>query len=219
MKNILQLKKKASDNWFLRNFDKTSYSLLDKKIINLIKNNDLKGNKILEIGCSDGTKLFQYSKLLMSKINFGVDLSKKAIDYGKKKYKNLDLLNISSLEIDKIKYNFDIIICGFFLYQLDREYIFEQFDLIFNKLNKNGYLIIYDFDPLFNHTNIDHNHKNLLSFKMSYDEFLKGSGLFEIIYKSKSKIFSKYNKLFKSSDISLTLYRKIDFRQSYPENI
>ena len=41
---------------------------------------------------------------------------------------NLKLLNLSSIEIDKIKESFDFIICGFFLYHLDRELIFKQFD-------------------------------------------------------------------------------------------
>ena len=96
--------------------------------------------------------------------------------------KNLKLLNISSLEIDKIKLNFDFIICGFFLYHLDRELIFKQFDLIHNKLSANGMLLVLDFDPLFKHSNEDHNSKKLSSFKMSYDNFLIESGLFEIFY-------------------------------------
>ena len=44
-----------------------------------IKNNNLKKDKILEIGCADGNKLNQYSKLLKSKKNYGIDLSKKAM--------------------------------------------------------------------------------------------------------------------------------------------
>ena len=131
MKNIKILKNKKADKWFLRNVDLYNDDSLDERIINLIKSNNIKADKILEIGCANGFKLNQYSKLLKTKINYGVDLSKKAILNGKKKYKNLDLFNISSLEIDKIKLNFDLIICGFFLYHLDRELIFHQFDLIY----------------------------------------------------------------------------------------
>ena len=128
MKKILKnLKKKESEEYFKRNkkyYDKISF---DDEIIDLIKNNNLKAKKILEIGCANGYKLNQYSKLLKSKKSYGIDLSKKAIFEGKKKYKNLKLLNFSSLEINKIKINFDLIICGFFLYKLDRELIFKQF--------------------------------------------------------------------------------------------
>ncbi len=219
MKNIKLVKNKEADRFFLRNINYLDYYSPDEKIINLIKNNNLKADKILEIGCANGHKLNEYSKLLKSKKNYGVDLSKKAILNGKKKYKNLKLLNISSLEIDKIKLNFDLIICGFFLYHLDRELIFKQFDLIYKKLVKNGFLIILDFDPLFKHSNRDFNTKNLMSYKMSYDNFLTESGLFEVIYKFKFKSTTNDKSKFKSDKVSLTLFRKIDFQKQYPENV
>tara|TARA_Y100000022_G_scaffold199972_1_gene213828 strand:+ start:918 stop:1577 length:660 start_codon:yes stop_codon:yes gene_type:complete len=219
MKNLNLVKKKAADKFFLRNKKFYEKNLIDKKITDLIKVNSLKAKNILEIGCANGNKLYQYSKLLNSKNNYGIDLSKKAILNGKLKYKNLNLLNISSLEIDDIKINFDIIICGFFLYQLDRELIFKQFDLIHKKLVNNGILLICDFDPLFKHSNKDINTKNLTSFKMSYDNFLTESGLFEILYKYKYKATTREKKKFKSDSISLTLFRKIDFKKKYPENI
>ena len=219
MKNIKIVKNKSADKHFLRNIYSYNDNSFDERITNLIKNNNLKANKILEIGCANGNKLNQYSKLLKSKKNYGIDLSKKAILSGKKKYKNLNLLNISSLEIDKIKLNFDLIICGFFLYHLDRELIFHQFNLIYKKLNKNGLLLIVDFDPLFKHSNRDFNTKNLMSYKMSYDNFLVESGLFEIIYKFKYKTSTNDKSKFKSDTVSLTLFKKIDFQKKYPENV
>jgi len=219
MKNINLVKNKEADNYFLRNIDYYSGNSFDERIINLIKTNNLKAKKILEIGCANGKYLNQYSKLLKSKKSYGVDLSKKAIQDGKKKYKNLNLLQISSLEIDKIKLNFDFIICGFFLYLLDREFILTQFDLIYKKLNKDGLLLIADYDPLFKHTNNNINKKNLMSYKMSYDNFLIESGLFEMLYKFKFKANTRDKSKFKSDKSSLTLFRKIDFQKSYPENI
>ena len=219
MKNINLIKNKEADDFFLRNIKHYNENLFDEKIINLIKTNNLKAEKVLEIGCANGKYLNQYSKLLKSKKSYGVDLSKKAIEDGKRKYKNLNLLKISSLEIDKIKLNFDFIICGFFLYQLDRELIFNQFDLIYKKLNKNGLLLIVDFDPLFKHSNINFNKKNLMSYKMSYDNFLVESGLFEILYKLKYKTLTRDKRKFKSDKISLTLFKKINFQKSYPEGV
>lgn len=219
MKNIQKVKTKEADEWFSRNYKSLKNDKLNFKIVNLIKNNNISSKSILEIGCANGVKLNQYSNILKTKINYGVDLSKKAILDGRKKYKNLNLLNISSLEIHKIKTNFDLIICGFFLYHLDRELIFNQFDLIYNKLNKNGLLLINDFDPLFKHSNKDTNTKNLISYKMSYDNFLVESGLFEMIYKLKYDIITKDNRKFKSDKISLTLFKKIDFKKKYPEDL
>ena len=217
MKNLLLVKNK--NNWFYRNKKNIINQNDDEHINELIRINNLKAKNILEIGCSNGYKLIKYKELLKSNNCFGVDLSKKAILDGKKRYKNLKLLNLSSLDINKIKLNFDLIICGFFLYQLDRNLIFEQFNLIYKKLNKNGYLLIRDFDPLFKHTNTDFNNKKLRTFKMNYDNFLTESGLFELIYKIKYKMKAQDKKKFKSDKISYSLFRKNDFIESYPENI
>tara|TARA_A100001388_G_C28729270_1_gene480629 strand:+ start:675 stop:1328 length:654 start_codon:yes stop_codon:yes gene_type:complete len=217
MKNIDLIRKKEADKYFVRNKD--SLSVKDEKIFNLIKINSIKANNILEIGCANGNRLNQYSKLCKSKKSYGVDISRKSILDGKRRYKDLKLLNISSIEIDKIKVNFDFIICGFFLYHLDRELIFKQFDLIHEKLSKNGLLLIWDFDPLFKHSNKDSNTKKLITFKMSYDNFLVESGLFEIAYKHKYMKPNGNKRKFKSNSISLTLFKKIEFKKEYPENL
>lgn len=219
MKNLKIVKKKESNNYFKRNLKYYSKNIKDHRITDLIKTNSIKPKSILEIGCANGIKLNQYQQELKSKINYGIDLSQKAINSGKNKFKKLKLLKLSSLEIEKIKINFDLIICGHFLYLLDREEIFKQFDLIYRKLNKNGYLIIDDFNPLFKHTNKSIHNKNLKSFKMSYDNFLEESGLFKMIYKIRNKTKSTDKKKFKSDDLSLTLFKKIDFEETYPENI
>lgn len=218
MKNLNLIKKKEADRYFERNKNQ-NLNLIDKKIFELIRINSIKANNILEIGCNDGNKLNQYSKLCNSKKSYGVDLSKKAILSGKQKYKNLKFLNISSIEIDKIKINFDFIICGFFLYHLDRELIFKQFDLIHRKLSNEGLLLINDFDPLFKHSNRDFNTRKLITFKMSYDNFLTESGLFEVVYKNKYKTSTRDKRKFKSNKVSLTLFKKINFQKTYPENI
>jgi len=54
---------------------------------------------------------------------------------------------------------------------------------------------------------------------MSYDNFLIESGLFEISYKHKYTISSKDKKKFKSKSVSLTLFKKIEFKKEYPENL
>ena len=224
MKNFKALKKKEADKFFTRNesdYSKPIYDedLINEKIIDLIKVNSIQANNILEIGCANGNVLNQYSKLCNSKNSYGVDLSKKAIKDGKQRYKHLKLLNISSLEIDKIKINFDLIICGFFLYHLDRELIFKQFDKINKKLSNNGLLVIWDFDPLFKHSNYDFNSNSLITFKMNYDNFLVESGLFEISYKYKYSVSARDKKKFKSDKVSLTLFKKIDFINKYPNNL
>ena len=127
---------------------------------------------------------------------------------------------MSSLEIDKINKKFDLVICGFFLYLLDREEIFKQFDLICKKINLNKYFIIEDFEPLFNHTNYDNrNKRNLKIFKQNYTDFLVSSGLFKLIYKITKEIPNRGKRKFKSYECSLSLYQKIDFVENYPEKV
>ena len=142
-KNLKIIKKSEANNFFNRNLyfyknvaDKNNTE--DYRIKDLIKINNLKSKSILEIGCATGIRLNQYQEILKSKINYGIDLSSKAINLGKKKYKKLKLLKLSSFEIYKIKHDFDLIVCGFFLYLLDREEIFNQFNLIYKKLKPNG---------------------------------------------------------------------------------
>ena len=218
-KQIQIIKSSEGNKYFERN-KIYEYDFDFKKISNLIKSSNLKANSILEIGSANGRALDIYSKLLKPKKLFAVELSKKAIKDGKKKYNKIKFFNISSLQIDKIKSKFDLIICGVFLYQLDRKQIFKQFDLISNVLNENGFLIIKDFDPLFKHSNSNVHNKKLKSFKSNYDNFLIESGLFELLYKHKYQDAHKRDKKkFKSSSVSLSLYKKIDFVNSYPENL
>ena len=87
------------------------------------------------------------------------------------------------------------------------------------------YLIIEDFDPIFKHTNKSIHNSNLKSFKMSYQNFLEESGIFKLVYKHRLPL----NKLrlemandkykFKSTDASVSIYQKMDFISSYPENL
>ena len=114
MKNLNLLKKKYSDKYFLRNKFSYNSDSVDDKVLNLLKTNSIKAKNILEIGCFNGTKLNHYSTICKSKKIYGVDISKKAIKDGKLRFRNLKLLNLSSIQIDKIKINFNLIICGFF---------------------------------------------------------------------------------------------------------
>jgi cyclopropane fatty-acyl-phospholipid synthase-like methyltransferase len=220
--NLKIVKKNESDKYYLRNIYHYKSQTEDRKVSNFLKLNLIKPRSILEIGCCNGKKLDQYRRYLNPIKTVGVDLSKKAISDGKKVYKKIIFKRISSLEINKLKGKFDLIICGFFLYLLDREEVFKQFDLIYKSINNHGYLIIEDFDPLFKHTNINAYNKNLRSFKMNYSNFLEESGLFKLIYKIRNNLdakLSKDKKKFKSNDTSICLYKKIDFKSVYPENI
>jgi ubiquinone/menaquinone biosynthesis C-methylase UbiE len=225
-KNLLLVKNKEGDYWFNRNIksseiEKKIYNKEYFKIIDLIKTSKINPKNILEIGCGTGDKLdFIRKELKIPKNCIGIDLSKKAIKYGTKKFKELKLYRMSSLDIYKIKKKFDLVICGFFLCLLDRHNIFKQFNLIYEKINYNGFLLIQDFEPLFNHTNFDNRNKNKLKiFKQSYTDFLVSSGTFKLIYKFNCCMTKKDKRNFLSNDYSMSLYQKINFTENYPKNI
>ena len=132
-KNLKIINEKEADNYFIRNKKNIYNKIVSQKnyIIECFKATQIKPKNILEIGCFNGYKLEIYRKYFLSKKIkcklFGIDLSSKAIEDGKKRYPKLHLKKLSSLKIQKLNSKFDLIICDF-LYLLDREYIFEQFD-------------------------------------------------------------------------------------------
>jgi len=225
--NLLLVKNKEGDFYHDRNLQNYKgnnkiYNSEYFRIVDLIKTTKITPKNILEIGCGSGIKLdFIRKELKLLKNCIGIDLSKKAIKYGKKNFKKLKLYRMSSLDINKIKKKFDLVVCGFFLPYLDRQYIFEQFDLIYKKINYNGYLIIEDLEPLFKHYNFDKRNKNdLIIFKQSLTTFLIESGLFKLVYKITSPMMPVNDKRkFLSNDYSMSLYQKIDFTENYPKNI
>lgn len=79
-----------------------------KVISELIKN---KPNKILDVGCASGWFLDKVNKLYPEAELTGVDASKKAIDYGKKVYKNLNLIHADAHKLPFKDRSFDLILC------------------------------------------------------------------------------------------------------------
>lgn len=89
-KNIKIVKKSEGNNYLDRHlyfYKSVGPELLDPRIGELIKVNNLNSKSVLEIGCATGIKLNQYQYILNSQINYGIDLSSKAIKLGKKNIK------------------------------------------------------------------------------------------------------------------------------------
>ena len=104
---------------------------------------------------------------------------------------------------------------GWMMYLLDRNEIFNQFNIIYNKLNNGGYLSVIDFQPNFPHTNINEHSGKFRSYKTDYSIFLESSNLFKEIYSiafvpkmaSKIKFIDKY--------ISIKIYKKQKFEEVF----
>ena len=202
------------DTWY----KKVKFNSNSSDILKIFQELNISGNNILEIGCGRGETLFKLKKKMKNTKLMGIDISKEAIKYCQKKYKNIRFQNLSSLKIRKLRGSFDIIILGYFLYLLPREKLFEQFDLITKKLNKNGILIINDFKTNYPCYNLNETNKKILSFKTDYVQFLTSSNNYELIY-NKEIIQKQYLTKYKNPNSLISVYRKINFLDKFSQDL
>lgn len=151
--------KSEGDKFFERNPKK-----INKGIFKAITFLDPKpSSNIFEIGCGSGTTLNKINKKFKSKV-FGLDASKQAINYARKKYnlKNLFHTTFASFETKK---KFDIVISGGFLYVTPNHLLKKTIKKLFKLTKKNGYLVIWDYDTPYNYVNNWKYDKNIYSFK------------------------------------------------------
>ena len=124
--------------------------------------------KIVEIGCADGTKLKVLCETFDAK-GFGIDPSLKATQRGNLLYGNdLELHQglASSLPFgDKLA---DLVIFGFCLYLNDRETLVNAISEADRVLKNSGFMIITDFDPGHEIINKYQHKEGVFSFKEDY---------------------------------------------------
>lgn len=137
-----------ANEWFERNIEAiNNFNKNDDVVCNLVKKYILKPQKILEIGSSSGHRLNGLKEILGDDCKYyGIDPSGKAVDFGSKKFKNLNLTlgtadNLNSFENESI----DLVIVGFVFYVIDRQLLLKVISEIDRVLTKNGLLIIVDF--------------------------------------------------------------------------
>lgn len=197
------IKKVGNDN-HVRN---RKYRIEENKnhpVVKLILNKKIKPKKILEIGCSTGFVLETIRNLTKAKC-YGIDVSKKAINEGKRIFKKINL-KVGLFEDQKNKdENFDLIICGFFLFLLPPEKILGLFSKIDQALKYNGYIIIYDFyNKKFKKKKYKHNN-DIKVYRWDYKRIMISLPHYNLI--CKNKIFKKNVKDF--VEVSLIKKNKI----------
>ena len=212
--NDLKTLSEFGDAWY----KKVKFNSNSSGIVKVLKELNISANKILEIGCGRGKTLFKLKQKIKNAKLIGIDVSKEAIIYCKKNYKNINFYNLDSLKILKLKGSFDVIILGYFLYLLPREKLFEQFDLITKKLNINGIIIINDFKTNYPCYNFNISNKKILSFKTDYEQFLTCSNNYELIYK-KEIIHKQYTAKYKNPNSLISAYRKINFLDRFSKDL
>jgi ubiquinone/menaquinone biosynthesis C-methylase UbiE len=209
-----------SDNWFFRNKE---FLLNQKEFIDV---NEIlcyigESNNILEIGCSNGTKL-NYIEKKLPNLNlslFGIDPSVKSIEDGQSKFSNLKLAVGTS---DLLNYQddfFDVVIVGFCLYLVDRNLIFKTISEIDRVLKQNGFLVITDFETPFPIKKPYIYREGVYSYKNNYSNFFVGGGHYNLLRKIH---FSHSDLIFESNfneRISSSILYKENLNEVYRELI
>lgn len=175
-------KSTEGDGWFNRNvkIDKKTQNS-DDLILQILQLIEIKPKTILEIGCSNGSRLNNLNVKFDSKC-YGIDPSNQAIQDGKIKFPNITLQVSSADELPFEQTSFDMIIFGFCLYLCDRNDLFKIAYEADRCLCNNGYLVIYDFYPPFPYKNNYSHYKGIYSYKMNYAKMFSWNPVYKEIF-------------------------------------
>lgn len=172
---------KEGDNWFKRNKDNFSKKD-DGRIIDIIKANNLKAIKVLDIGCCFGYLLNKIRNECGVKECYGVEPSSKAIKYGQEKYPFLKIKQGFAHELNYKDNYFDWVIISFVFHWIDRDTLLASISEIDRVLKDSGHIIIQDFAPKYCYKTKYHHLEGIYTYKQNYWDIFEVSNLYSIIY-------------------------------------
>ena len=181
---------READSWFDRNLPAlTQYSIekdpVAKELLRYVPLSDRVN--ILEIGCSSGHRLQALKNKVPQLQPYGIEPSKKAIDYCKMHNKDVMITEGTAEDLSVFPNAFfDVIIIGFVFYVLDRDLLFRSISEIDRVLKQKGHVIIIDFFSVKPHKNPYHHIKEqkMFSYKQDYAEIFTASRLYHLISRS-----------------------------------
>ncbi|MDI9309693.1 MAG: class I SAM-dependent methyltransferase [Limnohabitans sp.] len=209
-----------ADSWFERNKEVIlNYRGDLDKVIQLIEEYSIDVHGILEIGCSAGYRLNALKQKFPKSEVFGIEPSKRAIEYGKNNFLGVNFINGTADDLSMFEnQSLDVVIVGFVFYVIDRNILFKVISEIDRVLKNGGILIIVDFFSEATLKNIYHHIDEFqaFSFKQNYDDIFLASKMYYLLDKS---TFSHTTKTFDATSnyydkYSITLLKK-DFYSSY----
>lgn len=209
-----------ADAWFSRNQDYLKkYSVQNDKVVSLLTGYNLLPGNVLEIGCSAGHRLNGIKSLHKDCNVYGIEPSKKAIEYGQQNFPTINLCEGTADDLSAYgNESMDVIIVGFVFYVIDRNIVFKVISEIDRVLKNGGALIIVDF---FSETSLKNEYQHIkdfraYSFKQNYDEIFTSSKLYYLLDKSTlnhdTKSLDASNDYFNKYSISML---KKDINASY----
>jgi ubiquinone/menaquinone biosynthesis C-methylase UbiE len=170
-----------ANNWFNRNRDglrSPDDSVGVNSITSMLVPFKDEISRMLEIGCSDGSKLRSLCKNLDA-TGFGIDPSSDAIAAGKAVTDSTVEMNLTVGTASNLQFEnsyFDVVFFGFSLYLIDRNMLFQAVSEADRVLKAGGFLVIQDFDPGFRYKRPYTHLEGISSYKNSYVDLFSASG-------------------------------------------
>lgn len=203
------------DKWFNRN--KTVLSQRgpeDDEILSLVKMYSLKPERVLEVGASNGYRLFYLHQQNKCEV-YGVEPSEEAIQSGQNAY---PCINFQRATAESMKYAdkfFDMVLINGVFCWIDRDSLLRSCANIDRVLKWGGHLVIGDFQiPLFLKRRYHHvTDQDLFTYKMPYKNIFLSTGIYKeiatISYNHDSHIYTDATTF--QNYWSVTLLKKEDF--------
>ena len=171
------------NRWFNRN--KTVLSQRgpeDDKILSLLKMYSVKPGRVLEVGASNGYRLFYLHEEDKCEV-YGVEPSEEAIHSGQNTY---PCINFQRATAESMKYDdhfFNMVLINFVLHWIDRDSLLPSCANIDKVLQWGGYLVIGDFQiPYFLKRRYHHiKDQDLFTYKMPYKNIFLSTGFYKEI--------------------------------------
>lgn len=173
------------NGWFERNRSalRNAPSHFETDTIKRVLQGHEKGiETILEIGCSNGTKLSDLATHFGA-TGCGIDPSSAAIEDGKRQHPDLNLSVATASSLPYGDNHFDLVYFGFCLYLVDRRDIMKAVAEADRVLKSGGFLSILDFDPTQRHQRPYHHKPGLFSYKTDHSAFFTGTGHYYLVAK------------------------------------
>lgn len=146
------------------------------------------GAKLLEVGCAGGHNLIYLSQSFGLKC-FGIEPSKKAVEYGKRVIRTQEIANVELLcgTSDHLPFedgSMDYVILGFFMYLLNRDVVLKTVVETDRVLKRGGFLVIQDFDVPTPYKRTYKHNSDIFTYKCDCTRLFLGDPTYTLIEKT-----------------------------------
>ncbi len=172
---------KEADCWFERNKD----TLLQREediVVNILERLQLQPCDVLEIGCANGYRLDMIRRRWGAR-TVGIDPSAKAVEDGRARYGEVQLLRGTADSIPLKDQSFDMVIFGFCLYLVDAENYLKTVAEADRVLRDGGFLVIFDFLEPYPYRNPYAHKEGVYSRKMDFSQLFLAHPAYTLIHR------------------------------------